>query len=217
MATVYYDLSHPIQNGMSRFPGDPKPRLMPARGVQRPWKVSDLRLGSHTGTHIDAAAHYVSGALSIDRYPLKRFMLPGIVTPPLTLEGNQPIAVSMLADLLPRIPKGGALLLQTNYDRHWNSKAYDVHPYLGKDAAQALRKAGVSLVGIDALNVDSTVDGGSEVHAILLGNDILIVENLAGLSQLEPLRLYHFSFLPLPLAGGDGSPIRATAWSPQSF
>ena len=52
------------------------------------------------------------------------------------------------------------------------------------------------------------------IHEILLARDILVVENLAGLDQLEPGRLYHFAFLPLLLAGLDGSPIRAVAWLP---
>jgi kynurenine formamidase len=50
----------------------------------------------------------------------------------------------------------------------------------------------------------------------LLGNDALIVENLARLDQLTPGKLYHFSFLPLALTGLDGSPIRAVAWSEDS-
>jgi arylformamidase len=67
-------------------------------------------------------------------------------------------------------------------------------------------------LGIDALNVDSTVQGTSHVHEILLTEDILIVENLARLSQLETMKPYQFSFLPLLISGSDGSPIRAVAW-----
>ena len=80
------------------------------------------------------------------------------------------------------------------------------------EAAIWLVSAGVALVGIDALNVDSTNPGSEDVHQALLGADIMIVENLRGLDQLEPGAIYQFSFLPLKLRDLDGSPIRAVAW-----
>ena len=69
-------------------------------------------------------------------------------------------------------------------------------------------------MGIDAPNVDSTTQGTSHAHEILLGKDVLIVENLARLIQLKAGSLYQFSFLPLMLSGLDGSPVRAVAWEP---
>ena len=82
---------------------------------------------------------------------------------------------------------------------------------------------GVSLVGVDALNVDPTYYGsmdsnpaakdlpdeeeyGYPVHDILLGNDILIVENLCNLDKIKQVKGV-YSFLPLKLKDSDGSPI----------
>jgi kynurenine formamidase len=212
MTTIFFDLSQRIENGMSYFPGDPEPRVESAAQTPSPWQVSDLKFGSHTGTHIDAACHYISGGKSIDQYSPERFVLEGIVIPILNLSIDQVIEEQMLEDFLSRIPKGGAVLIQTDWDRYWKTEQYEAHPFLSRDAAQVLKMAGITLLGIDALNVDSTMQGTSHVHEILLGGDVLIVENLKGLSQLEPLRLYRFSFLPLLITGSDGSPVRAVAW-----
>lgn len=211
-----FDLSHNIENGMSFFPGDPEPRVALATGAQPPWQVSDLRLGSHTGTHIDAACHFIQGGTSIDQYAPGRFIVEGLVVRAPNPATNTAISGELLSGLVAQMPKGGAVLVQTNWDQFWNTERYGLHPYLSREAAQSLRTAGVSLVGIDALNVDSTVEGTSDVHEILLGADILIVENLRGLSQLEPLKRYRFSFLPLRITGSDGSPVRAVAWETQS-
>lgn len=73
-------------------------------------------------------------------------------------------------------------------------------------------RGGVSLVGMDALNIDLTEQATDHAHATLLGNDVLIVENLRGLHQLSPGVVYQCSFLPLALSGLDGSPVRAIAW-----
>lgn len=212
MSTVYFDLSQRIESGMSYFPGDPEPLVQPAQQTMPPWQVSDLKIGSHTGTHIDAASHYIPGGKSIDQYHPKQFFPRGIVISGLNLFDDQPIEAQMLEKYLLYLPKGGAVLIRTDWDQYWKTKRYELHPYISPDAAQVLKTAGITLLGIDALNVDSTVQGTSHVHEILLKEDILIVENLAGLSQLEMMKPYQFSFLPLLISGSDGSPIRAVAW-----
>ena len=197
---------------MPVYPGDPEPRLQPAEGIPAPWRVSELRLGTHTGTHIDAPAHFFPNGKTIDDYPPARFVLPGIVTLRLDLAEDELIHVERLADDLSVLPKGGAVLIQTGWDKFWGTERYFRHPFLTSEIAKSLAIADVGLVGIDAPNVDSTVQGTSHAHEILLGNDVLIVENLTGLPQLKPQVLYQCSFLPLRLSGLDGSPIRAIAW-----
>lgn len=212
MSLVYFDLSQRIENGMSFFPGDPEPQVQPAHQAMPPWQVSSLKIGSHTGTHIDAASHYIPGGKSIDQYAPNRFFPQGFVIPMLNFSDDQPIEAQMIEGYLSNLPKGGAVLIRTDWAQYWKAERYEMHPYLSQDAAQALKESGISLLGIDALNVDSTIQGTSHVHEILLQEDILIVENLAGLSQLKPKKSYQFSFLPLLISGSDGSPIRAVAW-----
>jgi arylformamidase len=208
---AYIDLSHPLENGMTYFPGDPEPRITPANAAS-PWRVTQLSIGTHTGTHIDAASHFISHGKTIGDYPPERFLLPGIVVPVLGRSDDELISPDAFADYLTTFPSGGALLIHTGWDQHWKSGRYLRHPYLSREAAQLLVHNDVSIVGIDALNVDSTVQGTDHAHAILLGNDVLIVENLTRLDQLVAGVTYQFSFLPLALSGLDGSPIRAIAW-----
>jgi kynurenine formamidase len=212
MASRIYELSQRIENGMTVFPGDPEPRLEPAPAAAAPWRVSQLHLGTHTGTHIDAASHFDPTGRTIDQYPLERFILPGVLAAALNLADDQPIGPEFLVEALARLPKGGALAVRTDWDRFWGTDRYCRHPYLTPEAAQALVAEGVGLLAIDALNPDSTVQESSRVHEILLGNDILIVENLTGLAQLQAGRIYRFSFTPLLLRALDGSPVRAVAW-----
>ncbi len=209
--TPYIDLSHPLENGMTYFPGDPEPRILPA-DVTPPWRVTQLIIGTHLGTHIDAASHFIPHGKTISDYPPERFLLPGIVVPLLGRNDDEPIGPDVFVDYLAALPIGGALLIHIAWDQYWKTERYLRHPYLVRDAAQLLVEKGVSIVGIDALNVDSTAQETDHVHAVLLGNDVLIVENLTRLHQLLPGVVYQFSFLPLALSGLDGSPIRAIAW-----
>lgn len=208
---AYIDLSHPLENGMTYFPGDPEPHIMPADAAS-PWRVTQLSIGTHTGTHIDAASHFISHGKTISDYPPERFLLPGIVVPVLGCSDDELIGPDIFADYLTAFPTGGALLIHTGWDQHWKSERYLRHPYLSREAAQLLMHHDVSIVGIDALNIDSTAQGTDHAHATLLGNDVLIVENLTRLDQLVAGVIYQFSFLPLALSGLDGSPVRAIAW-----
>lgn len=205
------DLSHTLESGMPIYPGDPVVEFS-ASPQEEPWRVLSLALGSHSGTHIDAAAHYLPGGCTIDRYPLERFVLPGVVAA-LAAGDDEEIAPAALAEALAAAPAGGALLLCTGWDRHWGDSAMLRHPFLGAAASEAIVAAGVTLVGTDAFNVDSSVRGTTHAHEILLGRDVLIVENLTNLDCLPAARALRCAFAPLRLAGGDGSPVRAYAWA----
>jgi len=79
--------------------------------------------------------------------------------------------------------------------------------YISAEAAHALVAAKVNLVGVDYLNVDRHGDHTNPAHRALLGNNILILEGL-DLSRVAPGR-YQLIALPLRIANGDGSPVRA--------
>jgi len=210
--TQYFDLSQTIQPGMTIYPGDPVPSFGPAEGVEPPWRVTDLQIGTHTGTHIDSVSHYFPAGMNVDQYPISRFILPGIVISVPGLIEDQVITEEHFSAGLQNLPEGGALLIQTGWDQYWNADRYFRHPYISREAVLRVINSKASLVGIDALNVDSSAQGTTHVHHLLLEKDILIVENLAHLSDLQPGKVYQFSFLPLRLEGLDGSPIRAVAW-----
>ena len=204
------DLSHTMRPGMPVFPEDPEVAFAPAAAML-PWRVTKLALGTHSGTHIDAASHYVTGGATIDAYPLERFVLPAHVVSAGAGAGEA-VPWATLGAALPADLTGRAVLLHTGWDRYWGRETAFDHPYLAADAARGLVGRGVALVGTDALNVDSTAAGTTHAHEILLGADVLIVENLARLEALEPGRPCTCAFVPLKLEGADGSPIRAYAF-----
>ena len=203
------DLSRRLETGMPVFPGDPPVELAPA-GAEPPWQVTRLHLGTHSGTHIDAASHYVRDGRSIDEYPLERFVLDAYVVH-LDVGAEAAISWEDIAAQLPGDLTAVGVLLHTGWDRFWGTDEAERHPSLSEDAARRLAAGGVTLVGTDALNVDGTARPTTFAHAALLGVDVLVVENLTGLGALAADRPYHCAFVPLNVADGDGSPIRAYA------
>lgn len=207
-----YDLTQTLTPDIPRFPGDPEVRLEILDGLA-PWQVSSLALGTHSGTHMDAPRHRISGGKGIGAFGPDRLVGHGLVIDATGCRDNQPIPASVLDARRGQTWPGWFALLRTGWDRHWHDERYFRHPYLSPELAAALMASRAGLVAIDALSVDSTVDGGSDAHLILLGAEILIAENLCNLAQIDPRASIACAFLPLALGDADGSPARAVAWA----
>jgi len=204
------DLTHPIQDGIQIFPGDPEPSI--TRGLVHEddyCHVDRLNLGSHTGTHIDAPYHFLASGAKMDEFDVNRFVGNGVVVDVTGKTANEAIDAADLASYKQKLKEGDFVMFHTGWDRYFGQELYLNHPYLSPDCAEALVSMGVSLVGVDFLNVDPTKQEVFPVHDILLSKDILIVENIANLIEIGEEQAW-FSFLPLKVPS-DGSPVRAIA------
>jgi kynurenine formamidase len=207
------DLSHSLDATTPVYPGDPVFCCTPLLTLEHDGcAVSALALGSHTGTHIDAPAHFVAGGKCVDELDLSALVGPAVVVDLTAKTANAPIGPADLASALARRPQ--ILLLRTGWSQHWPAfDAYATHPCVTREAAQAVVDAGVRVLGVDTLSPDPADSTDFAAHHILLGAGCIIAENLANLDALpDDMDGWIVSLIPLRLAGCDGSPIRAFAW-----
>ncbi|MGY3129191.1 kynurenine formamidase [Agrococcus sp. UYP33] len=212
-ASRLVDLSHPIRDGMPVYPGDPEVWIGPALTVDADGvDVAGIRMGSHTGTHVDAPSHTVRGGRTMADVGLDELVGDAIVlrVPGLAdgevydwdrLEAHGP-----LPERLPSI-----VLIDTGWARWFDDERRTRHPALAAAAAEELLRRGMRVLGVDTLSPDATAGGGAAfpVHEAVLGSGRLIVENVANLDAV-PDRV-RVGFFPLRLAG-DGAPVRAVAF-----
>ncbi|WP_395244098.1 cyclase family protein [Agromyces sp. MMS24-K17] len=211
------ELSHPIATGMPVYPGDPPVRLEPWLVLDRDGAdVAALHLGTHSGTHLDAPAHVVAGGRTTGRIGLDELVGEALVV---HLPGLEPRARIDLAAIEAALPGGlpervpGIVVLDTGWAAHFGDDLAVAHPAIDPDAAGELLRRGMRLLGVDTLSPDPTgreaAGEAFPVHALVLGADALIVENLRGLDGLpERVRIGVF---PLPV-DADGAPVRAVAF-----
>lgn len=204
-----FDLTHPVETGMPVYPGDPPVAVTPhATHAADGHRVSAVSLGSHTGTHVDAPAHTEPDGRTLDAFPTSAFSFDAVLVDCRDLDTRDPIQAD-------RVPEADAdcVVFRTGWDRHWETDRYHDHPYLAPATARACADRGYA-VALDTLSPDPTPSEsaregeptGLPAHHVLLGSDLLVVENLTGLDA-APER---FSLLALPLAlRGDGAPVRA--------
>lgn len=203
------DISVGLGPELMVWPGDPPIEVLPSSRISRgdAANVSELRLGSHSGTHVDPPCHFVEGAPSIDQVPLET--LTGDAT--VAAFGGPPRAIGA-ADLEGlRLPGGVTrLLLKTSNSELWRSpepRFPERYSSLSVDGARWAVDRGLRLVGIDFLSIESGGPPNFPVHHTLLRAGVAIVEGL-DLSAVEPGE-YTLACFPLKIVRGDGGPARA--------
>src|SRR5437763_10834782 len=80
-AVEIFDVSVSVRPGMVVYPGDPTVYLSRVQALAdgATANVSKLELSVHTGTHVDAPAHFIDGAAGIDALPLGALVGPARV------------------------------------------------------------------------------------------------------------------------------------------
>jgi arylformamidase len=210
------DISLTISPNLVVWPGDPPVHMERTSKMEEGEvaNVTSLRLGAHTGTHMDAPRHFVHDARTVDQIGLEELIgkVQVINIPPgETHITKQVLEAQMLEPDIDRV-----LFRTTNSDL-WaaNSIRFDTG-YVGLNltGAQYLVEKGIRVIGIDYLSA-AAYDCLTEVHQLLLSKNIILLEGL-DLSAVDP-GLYLLVCMPLKLKDSDGAPMRAALVSGDLF
>jgi kynurenine formamidase len=205
------DLSHPITADMPVWPGTPQPAFVDLCTIGRDgFGERWLQFSSHTGTHIDAPAHIIEGAATLDQVPVSHFIGKGLL---LDLRGatSSVITPEFLFARRAQIEQAEFLVFHTGWSRFWGTVAYDRgYPVLSPDAAEWLAGIGLKGIGIDAPSFDEEGSAALPVHRLLLGAGLMLIENLNALDQIDGGDFF-LSVLPLNIAEAEACPSRAVA------
>ena len=201
----WIDVSLPLHEGMAHWPGDPPPRIERVSDLTRgdACTLTHLDMSAHTGTHVDAPAHFLPGGATLDELPLD-----ALVGPARVVEIADPHLVTAGALRGAHIRRGERVLLRTSNSGRGVLHAPFAADYvaLDVDAARFLAARAVCCVGIDALSIGPPGAEGDEVHRLLLAAGIWVIEGL-DLAAVRPGRV-DLLCLPIRLAGAEGAPAR---------
>lgn len=202
------DISVPINPGLPVWPGDPQIEIERYRLISDGNNSNDSRItcGVHSGTHVDAPAHFIENGASIEQLPLEILMGPVTVVAVLETE----IITPQLLEAQALAPETRRLLIKTKNSALWADPGHPFNPdfvALNSESARWIVKNGIALVGIDYLSIQRFKDTEPLTHRILLEAGIVIVEGL-DLRMVDPGD-YQLCCLPIKLAGCEGAPARA--------
>ena len=207
---TFYDVTVPLSNELPTYPGDPGIQISDWRSFAKGdgANVSKVNFGAHTGTHVDAPAHFIEGGEKIEWLPFESLIGEALVVE----VPDQQIVIdgALVAEHVP--PGTERVLFKTRNSAFWSEAPPQFHTdftHLNLEAATWLLDQGAKLIGIDYLSIEKFKSGDHAVHLALLSKGVVILEglNLAGV----PAGRYELICLPLRLRSelGDGAPARA--------
>ena len=189
-----YDISQEVFT-CKVFPGDPAPKRKVLASMEKGdlYNLTEFSMCAHNGTHIDAPFHFVEDGKAVDRMDLESFVGMAYVA-----EHQGIVSGEDIENII-------------NKARAYNAEAAKRILIKGKavlsaDAAKILASNNILLYGNESQTVGPE-NAPMEVHKILLGADVVLLEGIR-LSEV-PEGVYLLNSAPLNLSGAEGSPCRA--------
>lgn len=199
------DLTHALSPDFPVFPAfEPMKVTTLVTVKQNGFYANRWDLGEHTGTHMDAPAHFVDrpGIWTADEVPPERLIAPLAVVHIHERAARDPDAWVTTDDLLAwerrygRIPDGAVVCMHSG----WESRVGSAAAYLNADSSGTLHFPGFSPdaaewlvnerriagIGVDTLSLDVGPSTDFKVHLTVLGANLFGLENLANLAKVPP-------------------------------
>src|SRR5271170_652287 len=115
----FIDLTHPLRDGQSSFPGDPNLQITPAATIEKNrCNVSRVAMGSHQGTHLDALYHFVPDGKRLDQMPLEWFYGPATVLR-IPKKAREEITLADLKPFADLLVPDARVIYETGWHRHY--------------------------------------------------------------------------------------------------
>jgi len=222
------DLTQPLGPATVMWPGSSPPSFRTVDDYREAGCFSrQVSLHEHTGTHLDAPAHFIEGAQTVDQIPVEQLVCPVAVIDIEPHAARDPDYALSIADIEQNearhgeIPRGSAVMVHSGWAKH----VANARAYLGERGDGGLRFPGVRSaaalwlirhreitgLGIDTPGIDPGEDTEFTVHRhATLPNGLWQLEGLVNLDQL-PARGAMVFVGVLPFVGGSGAPARVIA------
>ena len=199
-----YDVTLTISDKLITWPSDPTVSIRKTRLISQgnSCNVSELKFGSHCGTHIDAPYHFEENGIKIDQIPLDYLIGNATV---FDIRNKEKIDFEDIKTL--QLKNKKRVIFKTINSTYWKLSEFKKDfVYITKEAAQHLVDCGVKVVGIDYLSVEKFGNKPADTHHIFLRNGVVLIEGL-DLSSVKAGD-YELIALPLKIKDCDGSPAR---------
>jgi kynurenine formamidase len=225
------DLTYPLTSEFPLFPVyDPVRVAQKFSCAEDGFFVNSWAFDEHSGTHVDAPAHFAEGAATVDRIAPEELIIPVAV-----IDIRERVEHDHDATLTPddvlgwerrhgALPDRCAVFALTG----WGRRVHDPASYLNADAGGTMHapgysdeateflkheRSGVRAIGLDTASLDIAASADFPAHVSWLPSGRYGIENLANLELVPPSGAVAIVGAPA-LAGGSGGPTRVLALVP---
>jgi kynurenine formamidase len=224
------DLTHTIGPNTPMFPGFNPPKFTTLVTVKDNGFYGNLwEMWEHTGTHLDAPAHFIEGGLTADKLPLESFIAPIAVIDIEAKTADDDDAVVTVDDITAwesvngQLPDGVVVMMYSGWEKRLADPATYVNqrddgtvhfPGFSPEAATFLvNERNITGIGVDTLSQDPGNSTTFDVHVTILGAGKYGIENVANLSTIPASGAYMIMG-SLKIENASGGPVRLmAAWA----
>ena len=174
--------------------------------------TTSIHLGSHSGTHMDAPAHFYGYAYGIDGIDLEQACGDAAIIDFTDKGKGDLVGLSDVENIL----VASRMIFVFNWFKFWKTDSYyDEFPYFTQEAIHYLVENGMRVMALDTPSPDNVKDIGNKKdspnHKLLLKSNVILIEYLTNTDKLLNGGKYSLIALPLKIKGADGSPARVIA------
>ena len=197
------DLTHVVSPAFPVYPGTGQMVIESARTIANDGYYSNkLTFNEHTGTHVDAPAHFVADGLTAELIPIERLIAPLAVIDISSRAASDPDAQLTPDDILAwesangALPSGAFVAMYSGWETRLpdaeafinvDSDGVQHYPGIHPDAAMLLvDERDIVGVGVDTLSQDFGASVDFATHVTILGAGKYGVEGIANLGSLPP-------------------------------
>lgn len=198
------DLTQTFVDKMMVYPGDEIPKLEQTH-IYAKDHFNNFRIetGLHSGTHIDGPMHMTDSNQLISDIDINNLIGNACI-----IDAADINELNWNEEFREKISGKSIVLFYTGHSKFFGTDEYlKNYPVITTEFAEKLVELKVKMIGIDSLSPD---DFPFQVHKILLGNNILIAENLTNLECLFKYKDFEVIAFPIKIKA-DGAMARVAA------
>ena len=211
------ELSHDLYPGQEEYELEVQnhyvEELLPE--YQRPldaWYImSEVRMWSHVGTHIEAPFHYLRDGEDVARVPLERLVGEGVVVNFTDMAVGVPITVDDMRERGRDIREGDIVFVRTGLSHNYRTPRSHDRPHFSLEAIRWLTQRNISCLGVDCSGIEKRGEPAQPCHEMLFQHSIPLIEHLANLEQLAEKRFFVVA-VPWRVHGLEASPVSVIAY-----
>lgn len=201
--THIQDLSHVVTPSFPMYPGAPQMQITLLRTIQGNGFYKNLLvLDEHTGTHMDAPAHFAPDGTGAEGLPVERLVAPLAVIDISSRAASDPDAQLMPEDITAWEGQHGPLPAGAFVAMHsgWEARLGDPASFINQDAAGVphfpgfhpdaaallVNERDIVAIGVDTVSLDFGASTDFKTHLTVLPAGKYGLENLAALATVPP-------------------------------
>lgn len=188
--------------------------------------IQNWTFSEHTGTHLDAPAHFVAGAETVDVYAANNYISPAVVIDIAAKAEEDPDALLTVEDIQAwesangEIPSGALVCMYSGWESRWpdieafrnadDDGVMHFPGFSGDAAAFLVEERDIHGIAVDTLSLDNGPSATFDTHYTILGAGKYGLENVANLTAIKDLQATVFVGVPR-WEEGSGGPCRVLA------